>query len=528
MGHSRTNKLSVSCNMSAETRFGPFVLQRQQGRLLANGKPVSIGSRAFEVLTVLVDHPGQLVTKSQLFDLVWPGVVVEENNLQVHVSSLRKVLGADLIATVPGRGYRFTGAIAPDPASPEPDLALAVALQPRPSRRPAMAVLPFANLSGQESQEYFSDGLAEDIIAQITQSSWLLVIARNSSFHYRASTASPQTICRELGVRYLVTGSVRRAENKVRVSAELVDGITGDTLWAQRYDRPVEDLFAVQADISHQMVCAIEPVFLRREEQQSSASSGRDMQHWDMLMRARWHFWRSSKTHIEEAQRLLGLALVLKADDAPSLALMAFTHMAQVWAGNAPDPKMALTEANRLAMTAVQCDDQDSYAHFTLGTALSCVGQMDRAIAELERALAIYPQFAAASGELGRLLAFSGRTEEAVEQVLQAIDTSPHDQHLSLWVRTRAIACFIDGNHADAIKFANLATSNRPGWFFNHYMVAACQAAGGNIDAAKTAYQEASKHGSYSMGSLRFGHPFVNPEHMNAFVGALREAGWQG
>ena len=536
-------------------------------QLFCGGQQVALGARAFDVLCALALRPGQLVSKAELFDQVWPGMVVEENNLQVHVSTLRKLIGPDLIATVPGRGYRFTGhtrtlekpenadllaaqTVPQTPLQTTP-LALAsfaplaavtptpatsfVALPSATSAR-SIAVLPFANLSNDPEQEYFSDGLAEDIISKLTRSSWLYVIARNSSFAYRqpstpASTkdvTAPNEICRALGARYLVTGTVRRSGNTVRITAELADAQQHETLWSQRFDRPLDNLFEVQNAISTSIVSAIEPVYLRREEFLTSQFDMPNMQHWELLMRARWHFWRSSRDHNEKARTCLTQAMAIQSDDPACLALMAFTHMARVWAGWSQDARGEILEANRLALRAVRQDDTDSFAHFTLGTALSLTGNLPQAIAELEYAIALYPQFAGAAGELGRLLAFSGQADDAMEYVLQAIDASPHDPHLSLWVRTRAIAYFIEGDYAQAARYAQEATAKRSDWFFNYYLLAACQAAAGNLAAAQKALQHGQAFGPYSLKALRMGHPFAQPDMMEKFVGYLQQAGWEG
>ena len=521
----------MTADLSAELGFADFSLRIHERQLIAKGEPVPLGARAFDVLVVLVQHAGELVSKALLLERVWPGLIVEENNLQVHVSTLRKVLGAELIATVPGRGYRFTARV--KPLEPEPGTAPAPLLIPtsggaaphsRASR--SLAVLRFANLSDDPTQEYFSDGVAEDIISKLTRSRWLFVIARNSSFSVRPPIASTAAVCKQLDCHYLVSGTVRRSGTSVRVTAELVDGDSGETLWAQRYDRPLDDLFNVQNDISAAIVSAIEPVYLRREEYRTSQRETPNMAHWELLMRARWHFWRTSRKHNDEAQKLLTQALAIKPEDSSCLSLMAFTHMSRVWAGWAPDPKAEIIEANRLALRAIRHDDTDSYAHFTLGTALSFTGNIPQAIAELEYALTLYPQFAAAAGELGRLLAFSGRTNEAVEYVLQAIDASPHDPHLSLWVRSRAIACYIDEDYAQAVKYAQQATANRANWFFNYYLLAACQVAAGDSAAAVLALEQAKPFGPYSPSALRFGHPFVDARQMERFIGHLRSAGW--
>lgn len=583
--------------MTAEFSFPGFELHLRNRRLLANsGSAVALGARAFDVLATLVGRSGELVTKSELLDAVWPGLVVEENNLQVHISTLRKVLGMQMIATVPGRGYRFTGQVtqagaeAPtDPgrrppssvstsaASPQPsvsslpepaksqavEVAQALSVQPlSPEPTPlaaftspqamqqmatlvdqahrqatysraarAIAVLPFVNQNDDPDQEYFSDGLAEDIIFKLTRSRWLFVIARNSSFVWRKSTESLAGICRALDCSFLVTGTVRRSGNTLRISAELTDGLRNQTLWAQRFEVPVDDLFKIQDRITSSIVSAVEPVYLRQQEQVTSQNLANNiqapnMQYWDYLMRARWHFWRASRKHIDSAQQLLVKALVVQPDDATALSLFSFTYMARVWAGWSDNPKDEIIEANRLALRAIRSDDSDANAHFTLGTALSFTGNLGQAIAELEHALTLYPQFAAAAGELGRLLAFAGRTDEAAEYILQAIDASPHDPHLSLWVRSRAIACFVDEQYPQALAYAQQATAKRANWFFNYYLLAACYAANGDAEGAARALEQAKPYGAYTLQALRFGHPFVNPKDLERFVGHLTQAGW--
>jgi TolB-like protein/Tfp pilus assembly protein PilF len=511
----------------ADSSFGTFLLQQHERRLTRDGQPVLIGARAFDVLCVLVENAGQLVTKTDLLDTVWPGLVVEENNLQVHVSSLRRILGAETIATVPGRGYRFTlrTQTKPNTSLGNSRLGYSRATDLRGNRR-TIAVLPFVNLNQDKDQEYFSDGLAEDIISQLTRSPWLLVVSRNSSFNYRGSAQDADTVGRALGARYVVQGSVRKAGDTLRMTAELIDTQNKETLWSQRYDRPLTDMFAMQAELSHQIVSAIEPVYLHREERLSSEVSVQDLDHWDLLMRARWHFWRATPDHVVQAQAYLQQALALKPNDSPSLSLLAFTHLSTLWGGWAADPRAVVAEANRLALVAVRNDARDAYAHFTLGTALSCAGQMDAAISELECALGLYPQAAAAAGELGRLLVFCGRTSEAEEYILQAIDASPHDPHLSLWIRSRAIACFIDERYTDAVRYAREATAKRPDWYFNHFLLAACLTAAGDTTAGSASLSTALSGRGYTMQSFKFGHPFVQAGDRDRFLAALTKAGW--
>ena len=353
------------------------------------------------------------------------------------------------------------------------------------------------------------------------------MVSRNSSFTYRSSALDNESIGRALGARYLVQGSVRKAGATLRMTAELIDTQTKETLWSDRYDRPLTDMFAVQEEVSHQIVSAIEPVYLHREERVASEMAAPDLEHWDLLMRARWHFWRTTPEHILKSQAYLERALELKPNDSPSLSLLAFTNLAKLWGAWAEDPRAVVAEANRLALVAVRNDERDAFAHFTLGTALSCAGQMAAAIAELECALGLYPQAAAAAGELGRLLVFSGRTNEAEEFILQAIDASPHDPHLSLWIRSRAIACFIEERYTDAVRYAREATAKRPDWYFNHLLLAACLSAAGDEAGGRDSLTKALSGRGYNLQSFHFGHPFVHVAHREKFLLALTNAGWE-
>jgi len=203
--------------------FGPFRLDRHGRSLTRAGVEISLGRRAFDVLCVLASAGGEAVTKDALLDQVWPGLTVEENNLQVQISALRKALGDGLITTIPGRGYSLKMA-APGEQARAPEATVG---------KPSIAVLPFTNMSGDSEQEYFADGVADDIITELARVRSLLVIARNSSFAYKGNAVDVRQIARELGVRYILEGSVRRGADRLRITAQLVDAETGNHLWAE-------------------------------------------------------------------------------------------------------------------------------------------------------------------------------------------------------------------------------------------------------------------------------------------------------
>jgi TolB-like protein len=257
--------------------LGPYRLDRSGRTLTRDGVAIPLGGRAFDTLAALAAANGRTLSKDQLLDRVWPGLTVEENNLQVQISTLRKTLGDGWIVTEPNRGYRL---VVPPPAAPPGP--------PLPDK-PSLVVLPFQNLSGDPEQEYFADGMAEDIITQLSHSNVLLVIARNTSFTYRGRTVDVKEIGRELAVRYVLQGSVRRAGERVRISAQLADALDGSQVWAERYDRPIVDVFEVQDEISSAVARAIEPAISYAEQQRISRKPPESLSAWEACQRGLWH-----------------------------------------------------------------------------------------------------------------------------------------------------------------------------------------------------------------------------------------------
>ena len=515
--------------MDTQLRFGPFEWCSVRRQLIADGaRPVSLGARAFDLLGVLLDNRDRVMSKGDLIDRVWPDTVVEENNLSVQVSMLRKVLGDAAIATIPGRGYKWALPVeAPVHGSTTAtDSATTTATAPRRAK-PSIAVLPFANLSGAPEQDYFADGLAEDIVASLSRSPWLFVVASSSSLQFRDTRVAPAVVCRALGVQYLLRGSVRSADQRLRIAVELIDGDGDEVVWAERHDRPAVDLFEVQDEIAAKIVGALEPAFLQREEHRSLNHTRRDLQQWNLLMRARWHYWRSSKRHSLEAKQLLEQALRLHPADGAALSLLAFCLATDVWSGWAADPRTAAIEARQLATRAVAIDDRDAFAHFTLAVTLLSFGELDAAIAEQRRALALYPHFAAAAAELGRLLAFSGETDEGCRLIHQAMTDSPTDPRRALWIFSLGIAGFIDQRYADAAAQARNALTLRRDWFFNHLLLASSLSHLDDNAAARLALAEGLRLlPSLSLAALRAGHPFRRDADRTRYIDGLRAAGW--
>src|SRR6476620_8231540 len=248
--------------------FGPFVLNTEAGTLLREGAPVPIGYRSFLLLSAFLDRPGEVLTKSDLINAAWQGAVVEEANLSVQIASLRKHLGqapegGEWIATVPRVGYRFVGAV--DCLADTPDRDTSQSTSREPQSGPSIAVLPFVNLSDDREQEYFADGMVEEIITALSRLRWLFVIAHNSSFAYKGRAVDVKQVGRELGVRYVLEGSVRKAGSRIRITGQLIDSATGAHLWAERFDGGLGDIFDLQDQVTESVVGAIAPAVEKAE-----------------------------------------------------------------------------------------------------------------------------------------------------------------------------------------------------------------------------------------------------------------------
>ena len=283
--------------------FGPFVLDPEAGALLRKGEHVPLGYRAMRLLAAFLDRRGEVLTKSDLIDAAWEGAAVEEGNLSVQIAALRKLLGqspegGEWITTIPRVGYRFVASQQPDESSAGPDGEGAG------PRRPSIAVMPFANVSGEPEQDYFADGITEDIITALGSYRWFFVIARNSSFAYKNSSIDPKKIAGELSVRYLLEGSVRKSGESVRISARLVDAATSAQIWAQRYDLEVAEVFAIQDEIAERVAGAIEPELLKTESSPASAMHTGNMTAWDLVRQGTWRFHQVTRPMHVEAREL--------------------------------------------------------------------------------------------------------------------------------------------------------------------------------------------------------------------------------
>ncbi len=392
--------------------------------------------------------------------------------------------------------------------------------------QPSIAVLPFANMSGDAEQEYFADGISEDIITGLSKLRWFFVIARNSSFAYRGKAVDVKRAARELGVRYVLEGSVRKGGNRVRITAQLIDAATGNHLWADRYDGDLSDVFALQDEITRKVVAAIEPRLLEAEALRSQSRSPEDIDAWDMVMRANSLFWRLTKSEGEAAIAMLKSAVTRYPGYAPAHSMLAFMLLITRYAvlpSSELEPQ--LNEVAALAARAAQLDDGDPWAHLALGFVALTRRRTDEAVEEFQRALTLNPNFAAALGYLGLALALDGRSDLAIESIEQAIRMSPHDPQNTMFNMALSVAHYLAGRYSEAVGFARKSLQQRDGLISGHRMYIASLAQAGQIDEARASLQRLKEmHPTLSIAWIEQYVPYT-PGTMGKFLEGMRKAG---
>jgi adenylate cyclase len=394
------------------------------------------------------------------------------------------------------------------------------------SDRPSLAVLPFANMSGDPEQEYFADGICEDIITGLSKLRWFFVIARNSSFAYKGKTADVKRAARELGVRYVLEGSVRKSGNRVRITAQLIDAATGNHIWADHYDGNLTDIFALQDEITEKVVAAIEPRLLEAEGIRSQNRSPEDLGAWDMVIQANSLFWRLTKAETETAIETLRRAVERYPEYAPARSMLAFVLLISGYLGwGLMDPQ--LKEAATLAGRAAELDDSDPWAHLALGFVAFVRRRTNVATAEFRRALALNPNFAAAHGYLGWTLAFDGQADQAITHLEEAIRLSPHDPQNAIFNTGLAVAHYLEGRYTDAVEYSRKTLQQRSAFTAGHRIYCASLAQDGQIDEAREALARLKEmHPDLSIAWIERHVPYT-PGPMAKFLEGMRKAGLQ-
>ncbi len=360
--------------------------------------------------------------------------------------------------------------------------------------KPSIAVLPFDNLSGDPEQEFFADGMAEDIITGLSRCRWFFVIARNSSFTYKGRAIDVKRVSRELGVRYVVEGSVRKAGNRVRVTAQLIDAVGGHNIWAERYDRELDDIFALQDEITETIVAAIEPELGAVERERAVRKPPDNLDAWDSYQRGLWHFYGDwTRDGVAEAKRLLRRACDLDPEFAAAYAELAFAYVAEIIRGFTDDPEASLEQAAAAAKKAVALDARDPAARCAQGRVLIYRHAYQRAIEEVEAALDLNVSSDRAYYCLGLALLYGGRPQESIPQLERAIRLNPRSPMLWAYLSNLGRAYFKLERYEEALELFERAIQQPNVTYLPFAHTAATLGHLGRIDEARAMLVELKK-----------------------------------
>ncbi len=489
------------------------------------GLPLQLRPKSFDVLAYLSRNRGRLVSKAELIDHIWGHIAVTENSLVQCIKDIRHVLnggGQFEIKTVPKRGYVFEGVLAE--ATVRANEANAGRFPALPDR-PSIAVLPFENLSDEPDQEHFADGVTEDLITGLSRIKWLFVIARNSTFIYKDRPADVGAIGRELGVRYLLRGSIRRAAKRLRISAQLIEAQNGLHHWAEQYDRELDDIFAVQNEIARSVVGAIEPYVLAAEGIRASARSAQDLGAWEQVARALTHVWRLNCDDNRAAIDALQRAVVSYPDYEPARSLLGFCLVFAAHNGWI-DPGEGMKRGRKHTLRAIELDHRTTWGQIALGYLRMMEKRTGEAIGAFETAVCLNPSSAAAHCYLSRGLAFSGRDREAIEHAETSIRLSPMDPEMAMVYGCIAVAHYTAGRYDQTLHYTGEVLKLRPGFQGAQRLRCAAFAQLGMIAEARQ-YLEHVRIGQpqLTLQWIRESVPYQTAETMERFLDGMRKAG---
>jgi TolB-like protein len=514
--------------------FSDCVLDCDRRELRCASRLVAVEPQVLDLLIYLVEQRERVVTKDDLIASVWGGRIVSDATLTSRIYAARKAIGDTgqdqrLIRTITRKGLRFVGSVRAESETPEPPAAKALEEGRRAPasvlERPAIAVLPFVNMSGDPDQEYFSDGISEDIITALSKLRWFFVIARNSSFIYKGRPVLMKDVGDELGVRYVLEGSVRKAGDRLRITAQLNNVDTGSHLWAERYDRSIADVFAVQDEITETVVASIEPQLYAAENFHAERKLPGNMDAWDLVMRALSQFWQVTRQGNLAAQRLLEEAISLDPQYGQALGLLAASLTYCVYAGWA-EAADAVPAAERAALAAIGADDQDPWAHYSLGCVHLLRRRFDDSLAALELALRLNPNFSLAQGVYGFALAMCGRWQEADAATGRAMRLSPRDPFAALYYGIAAYAQFMARNYEGAMRLGRAAIRLRGDHVAGHRVLTAAAAMAGDDGIARDALQQLKLvQPGFSLSWIERHMPFKHEADRRHYLEAFRRSG---
>jgi TolB-like protein len=476
-------------------RFDRFTLDLERGVLLgAGGAELPLRPKSFALLHHFVANAGRLVVRDDLMQAVWPDVYVTDDSIAQCIKEVRRVLGGDaqrLLRTVQRRGYRFTAEVSDtSPAETEAPPRTAILDGPEapppatPSDPPMIAVLPFQNMSGDPEQEYFADGMVEEIITALSRIRWLFVVARNSTFIYKGHAVDIKQVGRELGVRYVLEGSVRRGGELVRVTAQLIDASNGTHLWAEHFDGSLGDVFELQDKIATNVAGVIEPTLQAAEAERAVHRPTQDLAAYDLYLRG-YAIALSSASRFREALGFMEQAIARDPRYGPALSFASICHFRLVFDGSSDNPEADARAAVEFARRSLEVSGDDPAVMAHAANVLMYFGEdSDTMIALVDRALALSPSFARGWYISGSMRIWVGQTESGIAHVEKSLRLSPRVR-IGWVISVIGIAHFLSRRFEEALPKFLLAIQEDPSYPDPYRFLAACYALMGRHDDAR-------------------------------------------
>ena len=510
-------------------RFEDFSLDGDRRELRRGSQIVAIEPQVFDVLEFLIVHRERVVSQDDLIEAVWQGRVVSEGTVSTRINAVRQALGDNgaqqrLIRTLPRKGYRFAGDIQSGngkPVAERPEALVSL------GDRPSIAVLPFANFSGDSEQTYFADGMVDEIITALSRIRWLFVIARTSSFTYRDRAIDVRQIGRELGVRYVLEGSVRRTENRVRIMPQLIDAQTGAHVWAGRFEGALDNVFELQDRLTAQVVAAIGPKLQQAEVARARHKPTESLAAYDCFLRGMASFQRFTRETTDEALAHFKRAIELDADFATPYGMAALCYCRRKatrwWVDEAKDT----ADAVRVARKAVEAGHDDLIALTAGGWALAYVGlDLDNGAAFIDRALELGPNFATTWMFSGWTRIFLGEQDTAIKHFAESMRMSPLDPLIVIAQTGTAFAHHLARRQEQAATWAERAFREQPNYFFANVICACTRALDGRSkDARLVMARVREMNPGLRIANLKDLEPLRRPEDLATWADAMRQAG---
>ena len=515
--------------------FENYALDTELRELRRGPKLVSITPQAFDLLEYLIRNRDRVVSKDDLIGTIWGGRVISDSALTTRLNVVRRLVrdsGGEqrLIKTLSRKGVRFVGTVreerSPERTNPDihsDDPASAATIPDRPS----IAVLPFVNMSADPEQEYFADGIVEEITTALSHMRWLIVTARQSSFSYKGKAIDVRTISRELDVRYVLQGSVRRAGNQVRVTAHLIDATTGTQLWAQRYDSGQSNIFAVQDEITQAVASTVTPAILDAERHRASRKPPETLDAWEAYQRGIGHMLRHEARANRSAQDLFKRAIAVDPEYAPGYAGLAWSYLmsAAIFSEMSIVEGCALSEP--LARKAMALDENDADARVRLATVMFLRGDAEGAIEESNRALATNSNCADALGVKGAALVFSGLRDEGREALRQSLRLSPRDPVRPIRLAQIVASQYLDGEYESAAHTARQVIRQYPNApIAQRWLAAALGQLGRTVEARQILNKLRNTSPAWVEMYVRQQPPQFRDADYTHMLQGLRKAGW--